>query len=104
MELLTEEIKWEEAKIKQIVQSLDHKDKNKITWTEFLEWFQNEGKIRYKIHQASLYKSGLTRIVEDNTFRLSQKRTEYKVESVYCLDVENGRLDLLLCIFENKIA
>ena len=39
MELLKKKINWEESKIEAIIDSLDHKDKDKITWTEFLEWF-----------------------------------------------------------------
>ena len=106
----------EDQKIEKIIATLDHKDKEKITWSEFLDWFSNEGKTRQKIHNAGLYKTGITRIVEDQSnfqgsqpsseFRLSQNRTEYRVESVHSVEVTGPRksLHILLCIFENKVA
>ncbi len=39
MEELKKKINWDEKKIASIIESLDHKDKDRITWTEFLEWF-----------------------------------------------------------------
>ena len=40
----------EEKKVQKIVESLDHKDPKRITWTEFLDWFSQEGEIRMRIH------------------------------------------------------
>lgn len=60
--------------------NLDHKDPDKITWTEFLEWFSNEGKIRDKIHNAKLYNMGVTRFTEENMYKLCEKKNDYKVE------------------------
>ena len=65
IEKLKRFVNWDNNKTEKIIETLDHKDKDRITWTEFLEWFSNEGKIREKIHNAGLFYSGLTRIVED---------------------------------------
>ena len=67
MEILKQTLNqaWNEDKASHMVQSLDHKDPERILWSEFLDWFNNEGRAREKIHNAGLYQSGLTRIVED---------------------------------------
>jgi hypothetical protein len=67
-----------------------------------LEWLSNEGSIRDKIHNSKLYETGVTRIQEGQNFYLCDRKTEFKVESMQYLNVENGNLDVLMCIFENK--
>ena len=62
------------------MESLDHLDPLKVTWSEFLDWFRDEAKTRDRIHNAKLYEEGLKRLVMDQTTRkLTEKRTEYKV-------------------------
>lgn len=39
MDLLKKKIQWDANKVQKIRDNLDHKDKDKITWDEFLEWF-----------------------------------------------------------------
>jgi hypothetical protein len=50
--------------LQKVKSSLDHKHPNIITWREFISWFQKEGEVRENVHNAQLYKIGLTRIYE----------------------------------------
>lgn len=62
MDKFKELLNWSNEKISSVVDNLDHKHPTKITWMEFVDWFANVGKVRDKIHDAKLYKSGLTRL------------------------------------------
>ncbi len=55
-----------------IIAKFDHKSKDKITWTEFLAFLQNEGFRRQQVNDAQLYGQGVKRLVEKDKFKLAR--------------------------------
>lgn len=45
-----------------LLKLIDHKDPSKITWLEFLQWYENEGFLRDRKHDAGLHDIGVTRL------------------------------------------
>jgi len=63
--MLARRINRPEDELQPLLETFDRQDPKRVTWTEFLDWFNLEGRIRDKIHDARLYDHGLTRIVEE---------------------------------------
>jgi len=86
-----------------MMSKLDLRQPNRITWSEFLAWLDNEGLRREKRHDAQLYEKGLTRLVEGEDFRLSKNRTEFCMEHLVPIKI-GPDLEVLLAVFENHQA
>ncbi len=71
-----------------------------MTWSEFISWMESEGNKRDKKHDADLYHRGITRIVEDSCFRLSDNRTEHKINLLLPMRV-HPELEVMLVVFED---
>ncbi len=41
---------------------MDHKDPTKITWLEFVQWYEDEGIFRDKMHEIIFEESGVSRL------------------------------------------
>lgn len=82
--------------------ALDHVHPENITWKEFQLWFQGEGEARDMVHDAQLHQIGMTRIEEEQTYDLSKKRVEPKIEMMIPITLSNAHL--LFIVFENRLA
>ena len=89
-----------------IIAKFDHKQKEKITWTEFLMFLQNEGLKRQQVNDAQLYGLGVKRLVEKDKFKLVRgneqnlKATEYYIDQLVYMKFE--KVQLVLAVFENN--
>ena len=53
-----------------IINKLNHKAQNSITWTEFLQFLSNEGTRRETVNDAQLYGFGVKRLEERDRIKL----------------------------------
>ncbi len=90
-------------KVRSMLEYVDRKDNERITWPEFTDWLEKEGIIRDKMHDAGLHETGKTRLIEGETFKLSKNRMEYRIEHMIPIKVTT-ELELLLLVFENNVA
>ena len=109
--------KADDELIQKVKRTLDHAHPDIVTWKDFISWFASQGEVRDKVHNAQLFKQGLTRIyqvtnieqadetegAQDTEFKLYDKRTEYKVQSIIPCQVDKG-LNLLFIVFDNQVA
>jgi Ca2+-binding EF-hand superfamily protein len=56
--------------LQQLVEKLDHRNEEKITWPEFLTFMENEGDRREVVNDAQLYGIGVKRLLEGETYFL----------------------------------
>ena len=54
------------------------------------------------VHDAQLHQIGMTRIEEEQTYDLSKKRVEPKIELMIPISLTNA--NLLFIVFENRLA
>ena len=94
----------DEDKERKLITTLDHLHSNIITWKEFQDWFQLQGEIRDQVHNAQMFETGQTRIQEGNTFQLSNKRVEPKIEIMLPIFSKKSDANLVFIVFENRKA
>ena len=58
---------------------IDHKDPAKITWLEFVQWYESEGFLRDRKHDAGLHEIGVTRlaVAKAQNFKVNRSHTEH---------------------------
>ena len=108
--LLEHKIQISPEKMHAIIEKFDHKAKDRVTWTEFLQYLTIEGMRREVVNDAQLYGLGVKRFIQKDRHRLlrtqeqteNQKVTEYFLEHLVYLKV--AKVNLLLAIFENNQA
>ena len=91
--------------MQKLVTSLDHKNEDKISWNEFLNFLTNEGVRRETVNDAQLYGFGVKRLERKLRHRLAQdadKAVEYYIDSMVFIRWKNCKL--LLNVFENEEA
>lgn len=102
----------------------------RITWEEFVTWFFRKGTERQQLHDCQMYKQGVTRLYESkipvahkngrehegcrvhpdeaqmkaNEYLLTCKMTEHRVRHMLPITLFEGKLNLLLVVFENNVA
>ena len=90
-------------KLKLLSTSLDRLEQDHITWKEFVEWFQDQGDTREQVHNAQMFHTGLTRMIEDKLVSLTNKRVEPKIEMIIPMSLPKSQL-VLFVVMENKTA
>lgn len=87
------------------MEKLDHRNSDKITWSEFLKFLDHEGMKREMVNDAQLYGMGVKRIQEKQ--RISLKETpnqiEYYIDCCKYISFGNN-FHFLLALFENNCA
>ena len=53
-----------------MIDKLDHRNEERITWSEFLTYLENEGARREVVNDAQLYGMGIKRLSEGETVNL----------------------------------
>lgn len=108
--LLEQKIRISSEKMAAVISKFDHKSHNRITWTEFLGFLQNEGLRREAVNDAQLYGFGVKRLVEKARHKLlrtsaqdaNAKATEYFIEQLVYMKLD--KVNLVLAVFENNQA
>ena len=103
--ILTEKIKISDEAMLKLITSLDHRNEDKVSWNEFLNFLTNEGVRRETVNDAQLYGFGVKRLERKLRHRLAQdadKAVEYYIDSMVFIRWKNCKL--LLNVFENKEA
>ena len=84
--------------------TIDRLSDNRLTWREFMEWFQRQGDVRDQVHTAQINQMGITRVSEGDTFHLTNKRVEPKVDIILPVYFKELKKHLIFMVFENKNA
>lgn len=101
---LKEKIQLEGKALQKLIDKLDHRNDDKITWSEFLTFLENEGVRREVVNDAQLYGIGVKRLKEGDTvfLREKDKTIDYYVDQL-CF-VNHKRFRFLVALFENNVA
>ena len=67
---LKEKIQLEGKQLQKLIDKLDHRNEERITWSEFLTYLENEGARREIVNDAQLYGMGIKRLSEGETVNL----------------------------------
>lgn len=67
---LKEKINLDGQGLQKLIDKLDHRNDEKITWSEFLTFLENEGQRREVVNDAQLYGIGVKRLQEGETYFL----------------------------------
>ncbi len=67
---LKEKISLDPSNLEKLIDKLDHRNQEKITWSEFLTFLENEGQRREVVNDAQLYGIGVKRLLEGDTYFL----------------------------------
>ena len=62
MRILSEKIKIDKPSMARLISSLDHRNSDKVSWNEFLNFLTNEGIRRETVNDAQLYGFGVKRL------------------------------------------
>jgi hypothetical protein len=54
--------------LQKLIDKLDHRNDDKITWSEFLTFLENEGIRREEVNDAQLYGIGVKMLSEGETY------------------------------------
>ena len=60
--ILADKIKIDQAAMSRLILSLDHRNTDKVSWNEFLNFLTNEGIRRETVNDAQLYGFGVKRL------------------------------------------
>lgn len=65
---MKEKIQLQGKQLQKLIDKLDHRNDDKITWSEFLTFLENEGIRREEVNDAQLYGIGVKRLSEGETY------------------------------------
>lgn len=100
-EFLAERLDANDDKITQLIEKIDHKNKEKITWTEFLLFMNKESEKREIINDANIYGCGTKRFIEGERFKpySNGQPINYGIDFLLKMPLEHSTIYLM--IFEN---
>ena len=80
--ILAEKINIDQSAMSRLILSLDHRNTDKVSWNEFLNFLTNEGIRRETVNDAQLYGFGVKRLEKKHVHRLIEpdKAVEYYIE------------------------
>ena len=101
---MIEKLSIDSEKVKNTIQKIDHENKRKITWIEFLQFMNKESEKREIINDANIYGCGVKRFQEGDRLKTisSGIQISYNIESIMLMPLESNMVYLL--IFENNIG
>ena len=85
-----------------LVEKLDHRCGDRITWSEFLSFLENEGHRREIVNDAQIYGMGVKRLSCSSPTLLKPSSTDYYIDCLCYTPFKQFRL--LLALFENNDA
>ena len=93
-----------DSQIDDVIEKLDRKDKNFITWDEFLKHLDGEGLRREMVNDAQLYGIGIKRLKLYQRKCLKETPNQPGFYINKCVYIQWGKHQFLLGLFENNQA
>jgi len=100
-EFLKERLEMSETKVAELIEKIDHRNKEKITWTEFLLFINKEAEKREVINDASIYGCGTKRFLEGPRLRPFSNGQSINYGIDFLLKMKLSHNTIFLMIFEN---
>ena len=91
--------------IELLIEKLDHRNSDKITWPEFLKFLEHEGKKREEVNDAQLYGIPVKRMKELQRINLKQSPNQIEYYIDCCVYINFGsNFKFFLALFDNNAA
>jgi len=100
-QFLKESLDMTEDKIKELVEKIDHRNKEKITWTEFLLFINKEAEKREVINDASIFGCGTKRFIASSRLKPFSNGQPINYGIDFLLKMKLDHNTIFLMIFEN---
>lgn len=100
-DFLKDKLDVNEEEITMLIQKIDHKNKEKITWSEFLLFMNKESEKREIINDANIYGCGTKRFLDGQRFRpySNGQPINYGIDFFLLMPLDHSTVYLM--IFEN---
>lgn len=103
-DFLSSKLNVSKDKLNKLIEKIDHKNKNKITWTEFLLFMNKESEKREIINDANIYGCGIKRFSEGSRLKPYSNGVpvNYSIDLFLIMPLDSTSIYLM--IFENNVV